>query len=90
MPAAQNSLLHPRLETVLSGEIGDGLLKIGDRRPTEDALLARGKVRRSNVRRAIHNLVNRELVATMTAGENFRHSFYRPPAPARGSWNTAW
>ena len=62
MPAAQNSLLYSRVETVLSGEIADGLLKVGDQLPTEDALIARFKVSRITVRRAIRNLVNRGLV----------------------------
>ena len=62
MPAAQNSLLYSRVETVLSGEITDGLLEVGDQLPTEDALIARFKVSRITVRRAIRNLVNRGLV----------------------------
>jgi DNA-binding GntR family transcriptional regulator len=56
MPAAQNSLLYSRVGTVLSVEITDRLLKIGDQLPTEDALIVRFKVSRITARRAVRNL----------------------------------
>ncbi|HZC66063.1 MAG TPA: GntR family transcriptional regulator [Candidatus Dormibacteraeota bacterium] len=62
MPVAQNSLLYSRVEAVLASEITDGLLKVGGQLPTEDALIARFKVSRITVRRAIRDLVNRGLV----------------------------
>jgi GntR family transcriptional regulator len=62
MPVAQNSLLYSRVEAVLAGEITDGLVKVGGQLPTEDALIARFKVSRITVRRAIRDLVNRGLV----------------------------
>jgi hypothetical protein len=40
MPAAQNSLSDSRVETVRSGEVSDGRLKIGSQRLSEDARLA--------------------------------------------------
>ena len=62
MPAAHNSLLYARVETVLAAEIIDGELKVGDQLPTEDSLIARFGVSRITVRRAIQNLVSRGLV----------------------------
>jgi GntR family transcriptional regulator len=62
MSAAHDSLLCARVETVLAGEIADGDLRVGDRLPTEDSLIARFGVSRITVRRAIQNLVNRGLV----------------------------
>ena len=62
MSAAQDSLLYSRVETVLAGEIADGVLKVGDQLPTEDSLIARFEVSRITVRRAIQNLVSRGLV----------------------------
>jgi len=62
MPAAHDSLLYARVETVLAGEITDGDLKVGDQLPTEDSLIVRFAVSRITVRRAIQNLVSRGLV----------------------------
>ena len=54
--------LYSRVETVIAGEIADGVLRVGDQLPTEDALIARFEVSRITVRRAIQNLVSRGLV----------------------------
>ncbi len=62
MPIAHDSLLYSRVETVLASEIADGDLKVGDRLPTEDSLIARFGVSRITVRRAVQNLVSRGLV----------------------------
>src|ERR1700747_2797454 len=62
MPAAQDSPLYSRVETVLASEIADGALKVGDQLPTEDSLIARFEVSRITVRRAVQNLVRRGLV----------------------------
>jgi len=62
MSAEHDSLLYARVEAVLAGEITDGELKVGDQLPTEDSLIARFGVSRITVRRAIQNLVNRNLV----------------------------
>jgi GntR family transcriptional regulator len=62
MSAAPKSLLYSRVETVLAGEITDGVLKVGGQLPTEDDLIARFEVSRITVRRAIQNLVARGLV----------------------------
>src|SRR5215469_9203186 len=62
MSAAHDSLLYARVETILAGEIADGVLKVGDQVPTEDTLIARFDVSRITVRRAIQNLVSRGLV----------------------------
>jgi GntR family transcriptional regulator len=62
MAVAQDSLLYSRVETVLAGEIADGVLKVGDQLPTEDILITRFEVSRITVRRAIQNLVGRGLV----------------------------
>src|SRR5258705_4825728 len=62
MSAAHDSLLYARVETVLTGEITNGDLKLGDQLPTEDSLIARFGVSRITVRRAIQNLVSRGLV----------------------------
>jgi GntR family transcriptional regulator len=62
MAVAQDSLLYSRVETVLAGEIADGVLKVGDQLPTEDIFITRFEVSRITVRRAIQNLVGRGLV----------------------------
>ena len=62
MSAAHASLLYARVETVLTGEITDGDLKVGDQLPTVDSLIARFGVSRITVRRAVQNLVSRGLV----------------------------
>jgi GntR family transcriptional regulator len=62
MSAAPKSLLYSRVETVLAGDITDGVLKAGGQLPTEDSLIARFEVSRITVRRAIQNLVARGLV----------------------------
>ncbi len=62
MAGAQGSLLYSRVETIVSGQISNGDLKVGDQLPTEDALIARFGVSRITVRRAIQNLVSRGLV----------------------------
>jgi GntR family transcriptional regulator len=62
MAGAQEPLLYSRVETVLAGEIADGILKVGGQLPTEDDLIARFEVSRITVRRAIQNLVSRGLV----------------------------
>jgi GntR family transcriptional regulator len=62
MAVGHDSLLYSRVETVLSGEIGDGDLKVDDQLPTEDSLITRFGVSRITVRRAIQNLVSRGLV----------------------------
>jgi GntR family transcriptional regulator len=62
MSVAHDSPLYSRVETVLAGEITDGILKVGDQLPTEDSLIARFQVSRITVRRAIQNLVGRGLV----------------------------
>ena len=62
MPAAHDSLLYARVETLLAGEITEGDLKVGDQLPTEGSLIARFGVSRITVRRAIQNLVSRGLV----------------------------
>jgi GntR family transcriptional regulator len=59
---ARDSPLYSRVETVLTGEIIEGDLKVGDQLPTEDGLIARFAVSRITVRRAIQNLVSRGLV----------------------------
>ncbi len=62
MVTAEDSPLYSRVETVLGGEIADGVLQVGDQLPTEDSLIARFEVSRITVRRAIQNLVGRGLV----------------------------
>jgi GntR family transcriptional regulator len=62
MTVAQDSPLYSRVETVLAGEIADGVLKVGDQLPTEDVLITRFEVSRITIRRAIQNLVGRGLV----------------------------
>jgi GntR family transcriptional regulator len=62
MSEPHQSFLYARVETVLAGEIADGNLKVGAQLPTEDDLIARFGVSRITVRRAIQNLVRRNLV----------------------------
>src|ERR1700731_2325511 len=56
------SPLYERVESVLAGEIADGSLPPDTRLPPEDGLVARFKVSRTTVRKAIQNLVERGLV----------------------------
>jgi GntR family transcriptional regulator len=63
--------LYSRVETVIAGEIADGVLKVGDQLPTEDALIARFEVSRITVRRAIQNLVSRGLVEILRGKGTF-------------------
>src|SRR5215469_1095983 len=59
MPA---STLYAKVEEALATEIAQGEYRPGDQLPTEDALLERFQVSRITVRRAIHNLVRRDLL----------------------------
>jgi len=59
MPA---STLYAKVEEALATEIAQGEYFAGDQLPTEDALLQRFQVSRITVRRAIQNLVRRDLV----------------------------
>jgi GntR family transcriptional regulator len=54
--------LYAQIESVLSSEFADGTLPAGVQIPTEDQLIARFKMSRITVRRAVQNLVNRGLV----------------------------
>lgn|SRR5690242_13643400 len=56
------SPLYDGVESVLAGEIADGTLSPGAQLATEEALVARFKVSRTTVRKAIQNLVGRGLV----------------------------
>jgi GntR family transcriptional regulator len=62
MATISDAPLYSRVETILAGEIADGVLKVGDQLPTEDNLISRFEVSRITVRRAIQNLVGRGLV----------------------------
>ena len=59
MPA---STLYAKVEEALATEITEGEYRPGDQLPTEDALLERFQVSRITVRRAIQNLVLRDLL----------------------------
>jgi GntR family transcriptional regulator len=59
MPA---STLYAQVEEALVTEIARGEYRPGDQLPTEDALLQRFQVSRITVRRAIQNLVRRDLL----------------------------
>ncbi len=54
--------LYGKVEEVLASEIGRGDLKPGDRLPSEDQLLVRFGVSRITVRRAIQNLIHRDML----------------------------
>jgi GntR family transcriptional regulator len=54
--------LYARVESVLAGDIADGNLAPETQLPSEDGLVARFKVSRTTVRKAIQNLVERGLV----------------------------
>jgi GntR family transcriptional regulator len=54
--------LYGKVEGVLASEIARGVLRPGDRLPSEDQLLARFAVSRITVRRAIQNLIQRGIV----------------------------
>jgi GntR family transcriptional regulator len=54
--------LYERVESVLAGDIADGSLPPETQLPPEDGLIARFKVSRTTVRKAIQNLVERGLV----------------------------
>src|SRR5712672_2197152 len=56
------SPLYERVESVLAGDIADGSLPPETQLPSEDGLVARFKVSRTTVRKAIQNLVERGLV----------------------------
>jgi GntR family transcriptional regulator len=56
------SPLYERVEAVLAGDIADGSLPPETQLPPEDGLIARFKVSRTTVRKAIQNLVERGLV----------------------------
>ena len=59
MPA---STLYARIEETIATEIAQGEYRPGDQLPTEDELLQRFQVSRITVRRAIQNLVRRDLL----------------------------
>ena len=59
MPA---STLYAKVEEAIATEIVQGEYRPGDQLPTEDALLQRFQVSRITVRRAIQNLVRRDLL----------------------------
>jgi GntR family transcriptional regulator len=59
MPA---STLYAKVEEAIATEIARGEYRPGDQLPTEDALLERFQVSRITVRRAIQNLVRRDLL----------------------------
>ena len=56
------STLYAKVEEALATEIAQGEYRPGDQLPTEDALLERFQVSRITVRRAIQNLVRRDLL----------------------------
>jgi GntR family transcriptional regulator len=56
------SPLYERVESVLAGDIADGSLPPETQLPSEDGLVARFKVSRTTVRKAVQNLVERGLV----------------------------
>src|SRR5215471_18424528 len=56
------SPLYERVQSVLAGDIADGSLAPDMQLPSEDGLVARFKVSRTTVRKAIQNLVDRGLV----------------------------
>lgn len=56
------SPLYERVETVLASDIADGSLPPETQLPSEDGLVARFKVSRTTVRKAVQNLVERGLV----------------------------
>src|SRR5260370_37701002 len=56
------SPLYERVQSVLAGDIADGSLPPETQLPSEDGLVARFKVSRTTVRKAIQNLVERGLV----------------------------
>jgi GntR family transcriptional regulator len=54
--------LYGKVEDVLASEIARGVLRPGDRLPSEEQLVTRFAVSRITVRRAIQNLIQREMV----------------------------
>jgi GntR family transcriptional regulator len=56
------SPLYERVESVLASDIADGRLPPDTQLPSEDGLVARFKVSRTTVRKAVQNLVERGLV----------------------------
>src|ERR1700741_2356262 len=56
------SSLYERVEAVLAGDIADGRLPPDTQLPSEAGLVERFKVSRTNVRKAIQNLIERGLV----------------------------
>src|SRR5437868_13801414 len=54
--------LYERVESVLAGDIADGSLPPETQLPPEEGLIARFKVSRTTVRKAIQNLIERGLV----------------------------
>jgi GntR family transcriptional regulator len=54
--------LYGKVEEVLASEMGRGDLRPGDRLPSEDELLARFGVSRITIRRAIQNLIQRDML----------------------------
>lgn len=54
--------LYGKVEEVLASEIARGDLRPGDRLPSEDELLARFGVSRITIRRAIQNLIQRDVL----------------------------
>jgi GntR family transcriptional regulator len=56
------SPLYERVESVLAGDIADGSLPPEAQLPSEDGLVARFKVSRTTVRKAVQNLIERGLV----------------------------
>jgi GntR family transcriptional regulator len=56
------SPLYERVESVLASDIADGSLPPETQLPSEDGLVARFKVSRTTVRKAVENLVERGLV----------------------------
>jgi GntR family transcriptional regulator len=56
------STLYAKVEEALATEIARGEYRPGDQLPTEDALLERFQVSRITIRRAIQNLVRRDLL----------------------------
>jgi GntR family transcriptional regulator len=59
---SQQTPLYAAVERVLAAEIQDGTLAIGEQLPTEEQLVARFRVSRITVRRAVQNLAGRGLV----------------------------